>query len=232
MARIQTDLGKLPGPIFIDNVVAVRLIWKLANNKQASNILHYSFSGTLALSQSSVDSTFPNILTALSGSGMRPFMTSKASLTAMGMRDLSHIPDSPFGHGEWISSIPGLAGSDTTGDPLPAGTAFVVSLQTGKAGQANRGRVYLPGWSETGNDANGTPVTGVQDGAVAFIIAVHAALHTFTPILTPCIAHPARAAYTGRAGAVHPARDAGFEPVGGTTKKDAIWDSQRLRQHL
>lgn len=232
MARIKTDLGALPGAVFIPGCVSFRLIWQLPNGKLANNVLHASFAGSISMSQSTVDSTFPAILAAWAASGMKPFQKSTLTLAHLGIRDMSPIAGSTASHAEFVSGVPGAAGSDATTDALPASIAFAVTLRSPQGGQAGRGRIYFPGFTEAVNTPAGTALNTVGDACVAFATGIQTVMHDMVPSLTMCIAHPARAAYTGRAGAVHEARDAGTVPVVSISKHDDNWDSQRRRGRL
>jgi hypothetical protein len=106
--------------------------------------------------------------------------------------------------------------------------SFVVSLKTGLAGQANRGRVYLTGFTETNNQPGGIASDAVKNACVAFMGDVNSA---FTAIAHPlCIAHPRRAGYTSATtGRVFPERAPGSVPVISIAALNNIWDSTRLR---
>jgi hypothetical protein len=230
VARIQTDLGKIPGPVFINNVAAVRLIWTLPNGKEASNVLHASGIGTADLTQGQIDAKFAAIQAAFSGTGsLQTCLHQETTLQGIGVRNLSPIGSPPVAHGEVTSSESGIAGT-LTDNPLPQGIAFVVSLRTAQGGQQGRGRVFFGGFTEAMNTADGDADPAVFNGARSFLLGVQAALNAGTPALQLCIAHPARAAYTGRSGAEHPARDAGFVPVTSIVTRDHNWDTVRLRQ--
>lgn len=230
MARIVTDLGKIPGPVFINNVAAVRLIWQLPNGKQASNVLHASGIGALDLTQGQIDAKDVAIKTAFAAAGgLQAVMSTGASLVGLGVRNMSPISGSTAGHGEITSSGDPVAGLDAD-DPLPQGVAFVVSLRTAQGGQQGRGRVYLCGFTVAQNTPEGDASAEVFSAARQFVLAVQSALATGTPALSLCIAHPARAAYEGRSGAQHAARDAGFVPVTSIVSRDHTWDTVRLRQ--
>lgn len=65
-------------------------------------------------------------------------------------------------------------------NPMPSDTAVVVSEQTAKRGPRYRGRIYLPGYTESMNDANGTidatTRTNMTAGWVAFANALFASV--------------------------------------------------------
>jgi hypothetical protein len=222
-----TDPGHIPGPVFIPSVAAIRLVWQLPNGKFAHNILHGRYVTAPTVDQAWINSLFSAITAALSSSGHNSSLHTLTLLAQVGYRNLAQ--QSPgVGYGEWLSSGTAAAGT-ATGDALPANVAFVVSLKTGLSLQANRGRVYLPGFAESANSATGTAGTGVGDKAVAFVQAVSAALGAAGRLLTLCIAHPARKEYESTTGAIHPARPAGAVDVTSIVKLNDVWDSTRLR---
>ena len=230
MARIQTDLGKIPGPVFINDVAAVRLMWTLPNGKPASNVLHASGIGALDLTQGQIDAKFSALVTAFTAAGsIQTCLHEETVFQGIGVRNLSPIGSPPVAHGEITSSADGVSGT-LTDNPLPQGVAFAVSLRTAQGGQQGRGRVYFGGFTEAMNTADGDADPAVFNGTRSFMLAVQAALAAGTPALHLCIAHPARAAYTGRSGAEHPARDAGSVPVTSIVSRDHNWDTVRLRQ--
>lgn len=229
MAALVTDPGRIPGAVFIPGVAAVRLIWTLQSGKQANNVLHAKFSPPLTLTQTIVNNLFAAVTTAFTSSLMANYIHATVQLTALGIRDLSPVPGSSFGYGEWESNITGINGAAAAGVPIPSNVSFVVSLETGLSQQANRGRVYIPGWSSVAEDGTGKILQACAEAAVLFIEDVKTALHNGPPVLDLCIAHPARQAYTGRAGALHPARAADSVPVVSEGYRDLIWDTQRRR---
>jgi hypothetical protein len=226
------DLGHIPGPVYIPQVVAVRLIWQAPNLKFFSNVLHGKFTGTtLGATQSAVNNLFSAILTAFTSSALSTMLHQQTKLSQLGVRDLTFDTTTNSGFGEVKSNIPGLAGAGPGADAaLPANVAFAVTLGTGHSHQANRGRVYLGGFTASADQGTGIAVNALVLDAPAFIVAVQTAMAAYTPPLVLCIAHPARQAYTSpRTGIAYPARQAGSVPVSNITARDAIWDTQRLR---
>lgn len=233
MPRPIMDNGRIPGPVFIDECFALRLYWELPNDKTAFNVLHASGAGPGTLSQAYVDALFTAVKTAFTGSAHDDDLDTETSLTAVGLRDMSESSSgSGVGLSEWKSSGAAASGSAVVAGqgPMPHQVAFCVSLKTGFSGQANRGRVFLPGYHMRADDGNGLIKEATANKGVAFIQAI--ADHLETLGLALCLAHPARKAYTGWAGAEHPARDAGTVPVLNITKLNLQWDTQRLRARL
>lgn len=220
------DLGHIPGPIFIPNCCAVRLYWKIPNGKTVFNVLHASYEGIPGLSEEFVEGLQTDIEAALQTSGWLSSMDTETVLAKIGIRDMRDVGGGT-GLSEWVSSGGGVPGTATGGGPMPAQIAFVVSLKTGLAGQANRGRVYLPGINTTTQDPNGLMKGPNGDSAVQFIRNVRGALTDSG--LTLAIAHPARQHYVGRNGQDHPARDADTVAVTNIVSLNLVYDTQRLR---
>ena len=125
------------------------------------------------------------------------------------------------------SSGAAQAGTNATGNPMPFQIAFVVTLKTLNSGQANRGRVYLPGFSTDCSDTPGTIDADAAQDCVDFIEGVRSHLGGIGHELS--IAHPARKQYEGLTGANHPARAAGLVAVTNVGFQNLNWDTQRLR---
>lgn len=225
MAR-YVDPGHIPGPVFIPNCVSLRLIWQLPNGKTASNVLHASYTVQPARTQAFLNTIFTMVSTAFTASSHSNSLHTSCSLTAVGIRDMAQTTPAG-GYGELLSNLAAVPGAGT-GDPLPANVSFVVSLKTGGRGQANRGRVYLPGFTEATNGATGQISDAARNAAVDFLGRIDAGLTTNN--LELAIAHPARQAYTGATGAQIPARSAGTVQVTGIVAPNLVWDSTRLRQ--
>lgn len=223
------DLGHIPGPIFIPDCVAVRLYWKIPNGKTIFNVLHASYDTIPGLSEEFVETLQTAVEGALNTSGWLTSLDTETVLAKVGIRDMREV-SAGTGLSEWVSSGGGVPGTAVGGGPMPPQIAFVVSLKTGLAGQANRGRIYLPGINTGTQDPNGLMKGPNADSAVTFIRNVRTAMTAQN--LTMCIAHPARQAYTGRDGADHAARDAGTVPVSNIVSLDNVYDTQRLRARV
>lgn len=226
MARYN-DPGHIPGAVFIPNCASVRLIWTLPNGKQANNVLHGRYSTAPARTQAYANSLFDAIVNAFINTNHNDAISSSVTLDAVGIRDMAQTTP-PGGWTEIRSNRPASAGQDAS-HPLPANVSFVVSLKTDRRGQAARGRVYLPGFTEAANDEDGLCDNAVADRAVDFVEGVSAAMNSNGLVL--CIAHPARAAYDSPVPPFthHDARDATTVQVNSILKLNNVWDSTRLR---
>lgn len=223
------DLGHIKGPVYIANCVSVRLIWTLPNLKRASNILHATFVTVPTFSQSWINGLQTAINSAFTASTLPGQLHAQTQLTAVGVRNMAQDPITTFGFAEWLSNGAGVNGSAAAGGPLPANVSYCVSLRTGLSRQANRGRVYLAGFSINSSTAAGTATAAVQTGSADFITRVQTALASTTPSLVMAIAHPARQGYTGRTGVQYGARSPGAIKVDSIVGRDVVWDTVRLR---
>lgn len=223
------DPGRIPGKVFIDNCVTIRLFWELANKKIAFNVLHASYVSEPPLTEAYVEALQTTIEGALNTSTWPTSLDVETRLKAVGIRDMRDTGDGT-GLAEWVSSGGGVPGTGIAGGPLPFQLAFVVSLKTGFAGQANRGRVYLPGLHSSCMTSDGLIDDGDKNSAVNFIKGIRDSIDNQG--LTLCIAHPARQAYTGRDDTPHPARASGTVPVTNIVALDNTFDTQRLRARI
>lgn len=220
------DEGHIPGPVFIPNCAAIRLLWDLPNGKRATNVLHATHTGSPPSTQTAVNALYTAISTALTSSGLAAALANTTDLVGVGVRNMA---DNGSGQGfsEATSNLGATPGTGGT-NALPPNVSFVVTLRTGLSRQANRGRVYLPGFVEETNNAPGGIITDTaKNAAVDFIGRVSAALTAAS--MTLCIAHPARKSYQGDTGTQHPARSAGTVTVTSILALNNIWDSTRLR---
>jgi len=229
MARTE-DPGHIKGPVYIPNCLAVRLVWTLPNGKTANNILHARYSAPPTFTQAAVNTLFTAITNAFTSSGIRTHLDTETTLAHVGVRDMRKDDTTGFGFGEWLSDNAGVAGSAGGGAPLPAQTAFVVSLKTGLSRQANRGRVYIPGFNTAAQGTDGNASDQCAIDCVDFVVGVKDALTAASYQM--CIAHPARQAYNNGAGVDYPARPAGTVLVVSAVALNKVFDTQRLRSHV
>lgn len=229
MAGPIRDPGHIPGPVCIDGVAAVRLFWELPNGKTAYNVLHGSYVADPNFDETKVNNLFTGIKTGLTNSGLLAALDTETRLAKIGCRDMQCLPDG-VGFGELQSTAAGLAGTAAGGSPLPFQISFVVSLKSVYSRQANRGRMYIPGFNTGAQDTAGKCQEAVADNAVEFVQGIKSAFAAAG--LSMCIAHPARQAYEGRTGVNYPARPSGHVTVENIVWRDLTWDTQRLRSHL
>jgi hypothetical protein len=223
------DPGRIPGPVYIPNALAVKLHWNLANNKAATNVLHFRYTSAPSMTEAFVNGVQTDANTAFTSSGVATGIDTETQLLAISVRDLAQDP-SGRGFAENRSTGAAVTGGAVGGKPMPYQVAFVVSLKTGFSGQANRGRVYIPGWNTEASDDEGDIQEAHAINAVEFITNFKNAMDGRGLELS--IAQPARQAYEGLTGTQHPARAARLTEVTSITRLNLHWDTQRLRAQL
>jgi hypothetical protein len=218
--------------LVVSGAAQVRLIWQYANGAQAINVLGATkVSGT-------IDQTTANLLgsaikTAVGSSGLNVVLSQAFALQLVGVRDIGS-PNLP----EFFDSGP-PAGGSATDDPLPGQNAVCITLRTAGAGQSFRGRVYLGGFTESGNTPNGQIDLAVINPAVAFLDSVKAAMAT-NGLTMAVVSRPSELVVittdTTHADGSHSitthtrnARPGGHANVTSIEARNEVWDSQRRR---
>jgi hypothetical protein len=225
--RPVMDPGRIPGPVFIASAEAIKLHWVLANQKAATNVLHAKYTSFPTDVATFVNALFTGVKNAFTTSGLPGSLDVGTSLQAVSIRNLAPITGG-YGWAENRSTGTASPGTAVGGTPLPYQVSFVVSLKTGFSGQANRGRVYIPGFNSSAIANDGTCEEEAADNCVQFIQGISDYLDGVGHELS--IAQPARQAYEGLTGTAHPAREARLQPVTSITRINLHWDTQRLRQ--
>lgn len=151
--------GNLP----VTNGAEVKIVWGLSGTPAALNILHFAHDAGAIMNQAKADSISTLVKAAFTSSAIGGFLHTTVSLMRVESRHMDSNTDPWF-----VGAGAAVAGSGA-GNPLPAATAFVVSLKTGLRGRSYNGRVYLWGWTEDANDAAGGIATGAFGAAGAFI---------------------------------------------------------------
>jgi hypothetical protein len=82
----------------------------------------------------------------------------------------------PLGFVPFVTSIAAVVGTGS-GTSLPPNTALMVEKVTGRPGRSGRGRMFVPGYSETGVEPNGNVISGN-------IAAINTALQVFYDFAT------------------------------------------------
>lgn len=139
----------------IPSTVQVTLVWGNAG-RTARNVTHGTITAGTSVDVSMANAILAALVTAQGTSGLTPELSTQGGIQAVLVRDLRAID-----FAEISSTGPGAAGTGA-GDSMPPQVACVLTLKTSKAGKHNRGRMYIPGWSE---DANGTG--GAMSGTAA-----------------------------------------------------------------
>jgi len=205
--------------LVVANALQGRLLWNVGG-RIPQCVIHWQIpAGT------SVDVTLANALfspiAALWEAHLAAFAGGTTSLMQLALRDLRAANQA-----EVISTAAGQSGTDAIGDNLPLSIACCVTLRTDKAGKRFRGRMYLPGFTETANGASGHMAAAMKTGADAFAAGLIAAASqsgcTLAVLSRPTTFDPDTGLPVSPGlGFVTTARQA--------TVRDDVWDSQRRR---
>jgi hypothetical protein len=217
----STDPGHIPGPVVIPNCVQVRLQWLTPSGRLAFNVLHGSVGGGFVPTTAEANGILAGLNTGGHWAAFSAFLSTNTELQKVSLLDMRTSSNSP------VESTGASSPGGSAANPLAPATALVITERTAKAGPGFRGRIYVPGWTDDAMVAAAT----VDPAAVT---ATEAWAADFPSVftgqgITLGIAQPARAAYTGTAGAVHAARAAHVEPVTQLVVRNAFWDTQRRR---
>lgn len=215
------DPGRIPGASTIPNGIQVRLVWTLANGKTVYNVLHGIVAGGFTPTATIAEAVRTALVAAAGWTTLRPLLNTTNSFAGIDLRDLRSV-NQPI-----VASTGAAIAGTGAGTALPPGDALTVTLRTALVGRGARGRVYLPGFDSTALAAGGVAAAGTVTAATGFMTAVQTALSGQG--ITLAIANPARQAYTGSTGAVHPARSAAALTVTSIVTRNNIFDHQRRR---
>lgn len=219
---LRSDPGAIGGKKLIPNCTEVILLWTTDTGQVVFNVMHARYVPPFNLTSTTANQLLSGFTTGSGWETMSTFMANTGGLAIVRLRDVNQV-DQPL-----ISSSAGGDVGSSASPALPLETAMVVTLRTGKAGRANRGRVYVPGWATNALGAGNTiAAAAVTATATWFTSTVRPTM--LSAGLTLCIGHVARQAYTGSTGTAHPARPAGTVDVTDSLVRDNHWDTQRRR---
>lgn len=217
----MADPGHIGGPIVIPNGVQVILNWTLPDAKLAHNVLYGSVGGAFTATAAVAEAIRSGLVGSATWTTLAGFMMAGASLTGVSLLDVRTASNAK------VTSTGAASPGTSASLAMPDECAVCVTLRTALTGQANRGRIYIPGFASNAMGAAGV-IAATCVSAVANWAAIIPTQLTAQGI-TLSIGHPARAAYTGRTGTLHPARAAGLVPVTQLVVRDNHWDTQRRR---
>lgn len=112
------------------------------------NVLHYKVMGTTG--NSLTDVTLANQLSQLAAPVYKAWLPTAFSYSGCRLQIIQPAPAAVY-----VTSTASSGFGTVVGDPLPPQSSVLVSKRSNLAGRINRGRVYLPFWSETHCDAQG-----------------------------------------------------------------------------
>lgn len=218
----MTDLGRIPGQFVVPNCVEVDLLWLLSSGKAVKNVLHGSVAGGFSATAAIAQAIYAALIASGQWTAYKPYVNAGNSLAGIALRDMRTF-NNPL-----VQSTGGSTAGTGAGLALPPDVAAVITLRTALAGRANRGRVYLPGLDSTVlNTTTGNFLAAFQTAAQNFMTEVETAMSASG--ITHGIMQPARAGYTGKRGAVHPARAANVQQVTSLTMRVLLPRNQRRR---
>jgi len=179
----------------------------------AQNVLHFVNTGAVIVNQALAETLKTTISGIFGSSQLTGAIAPTFGLRNVGVRNLALANQAEF-----LSTGAGTLGTGT-GDLLPVGTAFCVTLRTSGAGKSFRGRVYLAGFTEGMGAANNADAA-VAQVAVAFVDGIRTSLGS-APNIDMCIV----SRYANKV----------LRPTPITTEvtaviaRNTVWDSQRRR---
>ena len=152
----------------IPNCVQVRLLY-YNTGALAVNVLNAVVSGSVTVNQALANTLGSAIKSAFSTNVAAHYNTSFV-LVRVGVRDMrgENLP-------EFLDTNATVAGTGVA-DALPLSTAMNLTLRTGKSGKSFRGRIYLPGMTESDNTPAGGISTAAATAGLAFISGIQAAM--------------------------------------------------------
>jgi hypothetical protein len=219
--NLLSDPGQVGGPVIVPSCAQIVLDWTLTDGKAAHNVLFGRYSGAFSGSPAQAQTIFQALASGSAFNGLAGVLSTTTTFASVTLRDVN-TANQPL-----IQSSGGGVPGVGAGTALPDETALVVTLRTALAGRANRGRMYLPGFTATGMGAGNVVAPGVMTAVGTWAATIAGALAASGYVWV--IGQKARNAYVGTTGTAHPARVAGSVPITGTVVRDNHWDSQRRR---
>lgn len=217
----------------ITNGLQLKLYYNITS-QLAINVMGMTPSGTVTVNQALAETIGAMVKSAWTAQ-LGPHMNTSNQLVRVGIRDL-RIANLP----EFRDTGAPVSGTGGVSEALPAYVALVVTLRTAKAGKSFRGRVYLPGWSESENVAGGVSSGASGIAAVAFINAIGTGLQS-SALKLAVLSYPseditidqttthADGTKTVRRLSHETAKVGGAEPVTIVENRNATWEVQRRR---
>lgn len=222
-------------PLVIAGCIQVKLGF-IIGGQGAYNILHFTKAGTDTIDQVDAESIGAAAKTAWTAN-LAPLCPPNVALARVSVRDLS-APNLP----EFFDSAAAVGGTESTGEPLPAGVALCVTLRTAGAGKKFRGRVYIGGFSETQNTNTGTSAPAAGAAAVEFLSDLRDAMGTLGYVLGVASRPSYESSLVRTTNYPDGSSEAdvlshtsqkggGIEPVTIIQSRTTNWESQRKRQN-
>lgn len=220
--NLTSDLGNMAGKVKIPNAAQIRIRFQMATAKIAVCVLYGRAAGIPNPSSTQAQAIFASLTTGAPATAFLATQGNTGGILGVDIRSV-HEVDQPL-----FASTGALVPGTAAGQPLPNEVAVCVTLRTALAGRANRGRMYLPNFTQdslaTGQVIAATTVTAINNWANTIFSALSGQGYTWV------IGQQERAAYTSpKTGAVFPHRDATTVVITSASCRDNHWDSQRRR---
>jgi hypothetical protein len=222
-ASAESEIEPMAGNLPVPQGAEVKLVWSLSGTPSALNILHFNHEVGAVMTQAKADAISTLVKAAVTSSGIGTRLWTNVALLRVETRHMDSNTDPWF-----IGAGAGVPGASAD-NPLPAATAFCVTLKTGLRGRSYNGRVYLWGWTEFANDTQGGADTSSKDGAVAFIDTIRSNMSSAQQltmgVLTRWTTPPGSPPNTPPVERTPPV----ITPVTTVVALDQRWDVQRRR---
>src|SRR5215471_1042015 len=161
--QLLADPGAIAGPVQMDNTIVVELQWQLSSGNLAANVLHGSVAAGFTPTPAIATQVATQWVALMNSSGLTAEMAPSTAFGIVVLRDV-RVVNQPF-----IVSTAASVNGTGTGTALPNEVAAVITLRTALTGQANRGRVYIPGFTSasigTGDVINSATMTALSSFA-------------------------------------------------------------------
>lgn len=146
----------------------LKLQW-VFNGNGAVNVIGMIVTGAPTFGQALADTIGSAVKSAFT-SQLATHIATNNGLVRVSIRDLrgDHLPE--------FRDTGATALGTGVGDSLPSQTALCLTLRTAGSGKSFRGRVYLGGYTETVNSANGAASQAAATASIAFLQAIDTSL--------------------------------------------------------
>jgi hypothetical protein len=208
--------GNLP----VTGGVEVKLTWTLNGVPAALNILHFHSPLEPAITQAKADAISAIYKTAFTASTHAAAVWTGVGLQTVSTRDMSSNENA------WYVGAGAPVAGTSASNPLPAATSLCVSTLTGKRGRSFNGRIYLWGWTEDANDAQGGATAVQAENGRQFIVSAGGNMfgsHGLNPSVLSRFSTP-----PGQQTAIE-RNPPLLTPITAYVMKDLRWDVQRRR---
>lgn len=201
----------------------VKLIWAWNTVPYALNILHFTHGVGAVMDQAKATRIDALVKAAFASSAHNAAIATGVTLVRVESRHMDSNSDPWFlGAGAAVAGV-------GAGNPLPAATAFVITLRTGLRGRSYNGRVYTWGWTEDANDAAGGITSTARSNCGAFIGTIQANMATQEQLTLGVLSRWATAAGVPAGTPPVERNPPIITPVTLVTALDSRWDVQRRR---